>query len=192
MGARNNRYCRILYEKGNSRKLTPDTARVSGVSFSSPVFVSRCALSSIALPSLLSPSLNSRACSPWLRPVFDLLHPERQMVACCCVALSCYHPRNRLWLPPQGLHPGQSHLNFGRFPPVFLRNRGLLTVISWPNLLRPAPCSGDIGGAGHDEKGGGYDSTVRCTTDRRRDGGTDLDAIALGLHQLVYASLRGS
>jgi len=46
------------------------------------------------------------------------------------------------------LAPGQSHLNFGRLSPMFLRNMTCSTVISRSTLLRLAPRSGNFVGAG--------------------------------------------
>ncbi len=74
---------------------------------------------------------------------------------------------------------GQSHLNFGQFSPMFLRNRSPFTVIPLPDPPPPAPRSGDVGCRGSLGGSGRCDSSVDDSPERRIYGETDLDAIAL-------------
>ncbi len=78
-------------------------------------------------------------------------------------------------------YPGQSHLNFGWFSPTFLRDSAPLTVIPSPDPPRSAPRNGDCGPRRPLGKSGGCDSSVDESSERRRYGETDLDAIALDI-----------
>ena len=74
---------------------------------------------------------------------------------------------------------GQSHLNFGRFSPTFLRNSIPFPIVSSANPPLPALQNGNFGCQGQLRESERCDSSVDDPPERRIYGETDLDAIAL-------------